>query len=230
VCGRQLFGLEDAAGWRGRRPSSLEILSWFLALWTPALLLAGCGEPPHFGGWPPKPKSVPTGDRPAVGVNLLRNGSFEEYSKKEFDEVWYWINQPIPGQAVDKDVKIDGKQSLRFDQPGFQGAIGLMQYVILKDGKLTPGARYRLSGYMKTEDVAQECSLVVYTGHETKNEFFTNTKALSGTTEWSELQVEFGLALTGTFIGVRINCPKVTGPQQPTGRLWVDGLNLMELP
>lgn len=135
--------------------------------------------------------------RPTVnsGVNLLVNGSFEEFSGQPddgaADRIYGWDS--IGGGVLDIDTDYNhGNYSLRL---GLQDTKTLLQYV----GRLRAGVPYMLSGWFKG-GAGTSVNLSILAGQEGEGGSFSpigvETGHVSGTGDWQYLNISKPFILT----------------------------------
>jgi alpha-N-arabinofuranosidase len=149
-------------------------------------------------------------------VNWLKNGSFEQESK---GRPAGWRTQKWGGDGAFEYAAVGrtGKRSLliRSDKGG--------DLSWTATAGVDPHARYRLSGWIKTEDVkvtnGRGALLNIH------NLQPVATQALTGTTDWTRVEVEFD---TDEQDAVQINC-LFGGWGSATGTAWYDDLTLEQI-
>lgn len=92
--------------------------------------------------------------------------------------------------------------------------------------RLDPDARYRLSGWVRSEGLEGRCHGALFNVHEIQGAQNARTEAVRGDTGWTEVAVEF--AAEGRD-RVTINA-LFGGWGQATGRAWFDDVRLERLP
>ena len=151
---------------------------------------------------------------PAIGAeNLLRNPSFENARN---DAPRSWTRSTWAG-ALDFSVDADGRTGRSAKVTAKEGADGGWSQT---SGPIPPFARLKLSGWVKTENV------VATTGRGVQLNIHgldaARTKALTGTNDWTLLQVEFEVMGQDS---VQVNC-LFGGWGQATGTAWFDDIAL----
>jgi hypothetical protein len=155
-------------------------------------------------------------DRSSTRPNLIDNGSFEE-AKGWSSRVG---NRSF---AYDSTTKVDGAASMRLWSTNRSDVV---QYL---DGKLKPKTKYRMSWFMKLQDVkplSEKCG--VY-GEVIADAYICLPKlrAPTGTSDWIYQSYEFE---TPTTIGVRDKRPYFHFLiQRASGTVWFDGVRLEEI-
>ena len=153
------------------------------------------------------------GQTPATKkVNLLANPSFED-GQGWWDFSSYHSRGVI---SVDETETRDGKKSIRIENPSGEDSF-LKQTVTVK-----PKTRYRLTGYIKTQDVVVKgrgATLSLDGG-------FEHTESITGKKSWTKVTLEFESgAATSIKIGPRLG----HHGSMAKGVAWFDDLTLIEL-
>jgi len=155
------------------------------------------------GGQPPE----------ASSGNLIRNSSFENQTG---DKPEGWDTQTWGGEAVCRHVsagRTTGKSVMISSQEGAD--VGWQQTV-----QVLPFARYRLTGWIRTEEVSTGTGLgALLNLHEIQP---LQTKAVVGTTDWTQVELVFD---TDLHTHVQINC-LFGGWGLATGKAWYDDISL----
>ena len=141
-----------------------------------------------------------------------------------------WRQTPIPGTAFDlvSDVTHGSPQSARVVFNGHHNVnyANLSQFVAVE-----PGARYRFSAFMRTEDISTDSGpQFQITGCASPYPTIAQTPAMTGTNRWTEVQTEF-------TTGAQTDCVRVVLRRQPSqlfsnrirGMVWVDDVRLVKL-
>jgi alpha-N-arabinofuranosidase len=147
--------------------------------------------------------------------NVVLNSSFEDM---EGDVPRGWRRAPrqfIGNFAVDEAVAHTGKRSARISST--EGSDAFWSTVAL----VRPFAKYRLSGWIKTQDVkpanGARGALFAIQGFEN-----VQTKALTGTQDWTKLELVFD---TGSNDAVQVNC-LFGSLGRATGTAWYDDVQV----
>lgn len=152
----------------------------------------------------------------ATGANLIRNASFEG---GEAARPRGWRPERYSGQAT-----------LSIGTPGHTGERGAL--VSSEQGadaswsttvSIEPFARYRLSGWVKTENVAPTSGRGALLNVHTMAA--AATTAVTGTADWQQLQVEFDVEDQDSL---QINC-LFGGFGSATGKAWFDDVRLEQI-
>lgn len=149
-----------------------------------------------------------SGGRP----NLLKNPSFEEGQ-----EGWTFSSWNKRGAvSVDENEKRDGKSSIRIENSAGDDSF-LKQEVAVK-----PKTRYRLTGYIKTQDVVVKGSGAVLS----LEGGFEKTESITGKKGWTKVSFEFDSGASEKLkVGPRLGHHQ----SQAMGVAWYDDLTLVEL-
>jgi len=145
--------------------------------------------------------------------NLIANPSFE---KADGDKPQGWRTQSWGGKGdlTYAEIGRTGNRSVMISSDA--GAdIGWSQ-----DVSVRPFARYKLTGWIKTEDLqAGSAKGALF---NILNMQPAQSQAVKGTSDWTQVEMDFQ---TDTHATVQINC-LFGGWGQATGRAWFDDLNL----
>jgi tetratricopeptide (TPR) repeat protein len=156
------------------------------------------------------------------GPNQIENPGFEnEGSGEGFD--WHWEAAPGVLAAQDGEMAHTGHRSLRIR---FDASDNLDFHQVYQLVWLTAG-RYRFSGWMRTENFSTDQGIalrVVSTGVDAV------TSALNGTNGWTELSGEFALARPQLVRLELVRRPSVKFDNRPKGVVWLDDVELRQLP
>jgi hypothetical protein len=154
------------------------------------------------------PAQQASGGRP----NLLTNPSFEDGQTG-----WEFSSWNKRGSvSVDTTEKHDGKSSIRIENAAGDDSF-LRQAVAVK-----PKTRYRLSGYIKTQDVVVKGSGAVLS----LEGGFEKTESITGKKGWTKVSFEFDSGASETLkVGPRLGHHQ----SQAMGVAWYDELSLVEL-
>jgi len=149
----------------------------------------------------------------AAGAVLIPNASFEDV-ENGLPKGWRPNDWEEKAKlAVDETVFHSGRRSVRISSA--EGSDAYFQ----TDVALRPYAKYRLSGWVKTENLVPGQSRGALFNLEGINVL---TPAISGTRDWTRLEVVFE---SGPNDGVSLNC-LFGGWGRATGTAWFDDLSL----
>jgi alpha-N-arabinofuranosidase len=149
----------------------------------------------------------------ASAKNPIANPSFEDVEGNR-PKGWQTVNwQPKAEFAVDESVAHSGKRSIRISS--VDGADSSFQSIVA----VQPYAKYRLSGWIKTRDLKPGTSKGALINLHAVD---IMTKAVSGTQDWTRVEVVFDTAGTDA---VSVNC-LFGGWGKATGTAWYDDVQL----
>lgn len=157
---------------------------------------------------------------------LLTNGDFEE---QVFDGGFDWHLEPREGVVVDFDNQNfqHGVQSLRLT---FDGNTNPTYQNIWQPVPLSPGRRYRLSVFVRTEDIISDSGVRVcvfsYIAPPAEN-FAACGKNRIGTEPWTRDDIDFRTGPHTFAVRVLLYRPESHRVNSRIGgRFWVDGMSL----
>jgi hypothetical protein len=148
--------------------------------------------------------------------NLFKNGNFEQGTAG-----WELLNWGKDGKMeIDTSELHDGKPTLRVTNS--DSCHSFIRQIV----KGKANTRYRLSGYIKTKDVAsdyhgQKTGAILMVGRMT-----IYTPLLSGTKPWTAVSVDFN---TADDPEIRVGPSLGTDFGYPTGTAWFSDLKLVEI-
>jgi hypothetical protein len=120
-----------------------------------------------------------------------------------------------------------GRRSLRIDFSGPHAfTLGQFTQLVLVE----PGARYRLSYFVRTEDLKSAATLVVQVVDAAGQALASGPPAPVGSSDWQQVTVEFAPAPSAEAVTVRVvrvGCPDGVCPI--FGRVWYDEFNLQRV-
>jgi DUF1680 family protein len=153
---------------------------------------------------------------PLTPPGMMRNPSFENAVD---DRPVAWESQTYSGRGRFEYAK-DGRTGRRCVTIASTGGAdaGWLTTVTVK-----PHTRYRLSGWIKTENVTGSGRGALFNLHNIQP---LQTPAVTGTKDWTRVELVFD---SGELAAVQINC-LFGGWGLSTGKAWFDDLNLEELP
>ena len=153
--------------------------------------------------------------------NLVMDGSFShEILNSGFG--WRYSPKPQVYAALDRGEFHSGDRSLRLIYSGSGSDAGIFQYVAVN-----PNTRYRLSAWVKSDDLetANGPALTMMDGYG--NDIFGSTEETTGTTAWHRVETELTTrADTKLLILAILRRPGTTRIQ---GKFWVDDAALTPL-
>jgi tetratricopeptide (TPR) repeat protein len=150
--------------------------------------------------------------------NLIMDGSFtQEILNSGFD----WRYNPASQIAVtlDNTEFHSGDRSLKLVYSESGGDAGIFQYIAVR-----PGMRYRLSAWVKSEDIetANGPVLTVLDGYS--KAVYGSTEETTGTVPWHRLETEFETGPEAKLLILAIQ--RHPGETRIQGKFWVDDIKL----
>jgi len=154
-------------------------------------------------------------------ASLLRNGSFERGDAGRID----WLGDPEGVRlAADEATVREGRQSLRVKLPPTVN-LGLWQPV-----DVIPGARYRLMGWIRTENAGgQGARLEVQDADGGWRAFFAASDSVQGTHDWTPLAIEFDVSPDTCSLSVLLRRPAGEPTAEGEGAVWFDAYALRKV-
>lgn len=148
--------------------------------------------------------------------NLIRNGSFES-ADGERPRGWRVETWSGQGRSEYAQIAHSGQRSVML------GSSDGADIAWTTSVRIEPFGRYRLSGWIKTENVQPGSGRgALLNLHNLQG---IATPAVSGTTDWKQVQVEFDVDDLDTL---QVNC-LLGGWGRSTGQAWFDDLELVRL-
>ena len=148
---------------------------------------------------------------PAMAQNILPNPSFEEVEKLAGWETHVWAGEGRFG--TEANGRNGGCSVMIASEKG--GDLSWRATV-----EVRPDSVYRLSGWIKTENVSpKDGAGALLNVHEIKS---ARTRALKGTKDWTEVETTFK---TGSRREITVNC-LLGGWGLATGTVWFDDVSL----
>jgi tetratricopeptide (TPR) repeat protein len=150
--------------------------------------------------------------------NLMVDGSFsQEILNSGFD----WRYQAVPQVTVTLDNAEFHSQdrSLKIVYSGNGEDAGIFEYVAVR-----PGMRYRLSAWVKSEDIetANGQALTILNGYS--RVVYGSMEETIGTTPWHRLEMEFEAGPETNLIMIAIQ--RHPGETRIQGKFWIDDIRL----
>ncbi len=153
------------------------------------------------------------------------NGSFEyEIQGKGFD--WKISETKGVDVFIDKDIYLEGKQSLGVDFDGTENmGIVIASQVVL----VNPGTTYKLKANIKTNNLTTTNGVYFHiSGHDCK-ELSASSEVFKGTNFWKELSVDFKVPSKCNAINVMIKRDKSQKlDNKISGSVWIDQIYLTQ--
>lgn len=166
---------------------------------------------------------------PDARAETVQNGGFEKPIGDAKDVYFGWKTSPVERMDVklDPSAKHEGSRSLRVS---FNGYAQPTLFDIYQTVTITPKARYRLSFWIKTENLKSggAPNLEIFNITDSKN-IASSAAYPIGTNDWQQIKVEFTAPENAEAVGLRTtradcgeNCPIL-------GTFWYDGFRLERL-
>ncbi|MEZ4851961.1 MAG: S41 family peptidase [Bacteroidia bacterium] len=151
----------------------------------------------------------------------LTNPGFEALDENRSPKSWKPNSQPFDFLS-DSSVKISGNYSMLIRDKGLGGYGAFSQRIDYSTDQIR---KFRLSGYMKTEEVSEGFAglwLTVYAGEKVL--FFDNmgNQAVNGTHDWTKYEVEF-------YVDETVSNIVIGGLMAGKGKAWFDDYHLEEI-
>jgi len=157
-------------------------------------------------------------------ASVLFNGGFEhDFLNGGFD----WHELPFSGASYDLDssVRRSGHQSLRIT---FNGTANIDFQNIFQYVYVASRQRYRFLAYLRTEGIAAGAGIQfdIFDPHDPK-ELQVLTGALTDTTGWTPLRVDFESSADTQMLEILLRCaPGPAFDNRLRGIVWVDDVSL----
>lgn len=163
-------------------------------------------------------KAAPSGP---AGERIYNGGFEQDLSGCRLD----WTLAPIPGVEIERDTSVakEGSFSLcvRFRNSGNVALNSPAQTVMVSPG------RYRLSAWLKTEDLTSDQGVALCVADAESPERLTKqTEPLLGTNDWTEIQTDLSVALQTNLIDISVCRQRSKYYTGLAGTAWVDAVTL----
>ena len=154
--------------------------------------------------------------------NLIMDGSFsQEILNSGFD--WRYSPKPQISVTLDRAEFHTADRSLKLVYNGGGGDAGIFQYIAVQ-----PGTRYRLSAWVRSEDLEAANGPVLAVVDSDNNETYSSTEETIGTTTWHRVETVLQTGPeTRLLILAVLRRPGETHIQ---GNFWIDDIKLEALP
>lgn len=150
--------------------------------------------------------------------STLSNGSFEagELGRR------YWLGEVSDraSVAVDRDVKLEGRQALRVSLPAREN-LGLWQEV-----PVMAGGRYVITGWVRTRDAGGMGACIEVCDADNRAGFLTRSALLTGTRDWTPLTLQFEVPRDTASLLVMLRRPAEGSEPETLGEIWFDALRM----
>lgn len=159
---------------------------------------------------------------PIFGQSIL-NADFEATDPNMGTGLQYWQSKMILKTARDENIRHAGQSSIQLQTPEGEQFVSFSQMIALPSS--TSLRKYRISGFLKRDSVAQYAGIWVNVFAGDKSLFFNNMgdRALNGTADWIEISNDFFVDETATKL-------QIGGLIVGKGTAWFDDFSLSEVP
>ncbi len=171
-----------------------------------------------------------TGIDPEAQFETVTNGGFEKYIGPPDDTLFGWRvykNDPKIDALPDSSVKFEGTRSLKVS---FKGYSKVDLHNVVQSVAVQPGARYRLSFMVRTDNLRSGGPpvLQIISGLENKG-IATSEPFAAGSADWKPVTVEF--TAPDDFDSVLIRTGRIScGEECPiSGTIWYDDFRITKL-
>jgi hypothetical protein len=173
--------------------------------------------------------SVQTGIDPEAQAEAVTNGGFEKFIGTPDDTLFGWRVLKSEGKLdilPDSSVKYEGSRSLRVAFKGYAKPElnNVVQFVAVQ-----PGARYRLSFMLRTDNLRSGGPPLVQIISGTENVGIASSEPFTaGSADWTPVNIEF--TAPDNYDGVFIRTGRVMCEDCPiVGTIWYDDFRLTKL-
>ncbi|GMW01910.1 MAG: hypothetical protein AMXMBFR84_30460 [Candidatus Hydrogenedentota bacterium] len=154
--------------------------------------------------------------------NFVTNGDFDSSDGLLFQ--WIGADQLVTSLSTE-GVNSRDRHSLLLECAPDRN-IGIYQEI----KGLTPGASYRLAGYIRCKDLAGDACLEVQHGVKGYQAFMDRSPAITGTQPWTPLSLDFTCPADTSHVNIFLRRPGVaSAPEAKTGMLWFDRISLVSV-
>lgn len=163
-------------------------------------------------------------------TETFENPGFETELRSSEDKIYFgWRVLPVEKVKVDRDRnhRREGAFGLRVLFTGFANSqLGNLSQLVA----VSPGARYRLSFWVKTENLKSAGTPTLEVINANDNRIMSVSKAFpNDTNDWSQVQVEFTMPNDAEGALVRLGRAYCGENCLITGTIWLDDFNLEKL-
>ncbi len=152
--------------------------------------------------------------------SLIENGSFDQTS----DTRAFWLGKLVDGIQIQGDTEnaMEGSTALRADLADNIN-FGFWQTI-----DVTPGAAYRLEGWIRTENIGGLGACLEVQDSETGWEGFSvsTSPRIKDTHDWQRVSIDFVVPTETNWLSVLLRRPSAGGPEGGTGKVWFDAVRL----
>ncbi|GMV99961.1 MAG: hypothetical protein AMXMBFR84_11000 [Candidatus Hydrogenedentota bacterium] len=155
-------------------------------------------------------------------ANLMKNGGFE-YGDSPYIG---WNYKPTGGVALHRDkVERAGGDASLYVELTPDVNLGISQNIL----DVKAGTRYLLRGKIKVEALKHYACLEVQDMNTGFKTFNAQTKRISGTTPWVQVEVEFTVPEGTKNLSIFLRRPCVAPGEKGDGRIWFDDVEMYAL-
>ena len=150
--------------------------------------------------------------------NLVMDGSFShEILNSGFD--WRYTARSEIFLTLDRAEFHAGNRSLRLEYNGEGSDAGIFQYIVAQ-----PGTHYRLSAWIKSEDLETANGPSLVLSDAGRNSIYGATEEVIGTTPWHRVETELQTGPETNLLVLQIL--RRPGDTRIQGKVWVDDIKL----
>ncbi|CAN5579613.1 hypothetical protein BH10ACI1_BH10ACI1_25780 [soil metagenome] len=162
-------------------------------------------------------------------LETIENSGFESEIKNNGKVYFGWSVLPTEKVEVktDPNQKHEGIRSLRV---AFSGFSSIELYNILQIVAVQPSTRYRLSFWVRTENLRTAGTPNMEVVNANDDRIITDSKTFpNDTTDWQQVQVEFTTPANAEGITIRLGRSYCGNVCPIVGTIWLDDFNLEKL-
>ncbi|MCC6794534.1 MAG: hypothetical protein IT366_05395 [Candidatus Hydrogenedentes bacterium] len=152
--------------------------------------------------------------------SLIENGSFDQTN----DVRASWLGKLQDGMQIESDTEnvVEGSTSLRAE------IVDGINFGFWQTIDVTPGAAYRLEGWIRTENLGGLGACLEVQDAESGWEGFSaaTSPRITGTQDWQRVSIEFVVPAETAWLSVLLRRPSAGGPEVGIGRVWFDAVRL----
>ena len=204
------------------RPVRLLIVGATVLLFV--TMFAACGKPSQQAQPSPRVPAQEPSARPSEPGRPLevKNGSFE---LADYADGWHDLPK---GYKIVSGIAAHGDRSLQIDVSDRQ----LTYFGVVNRPKgWRPLRRYRLEGYLKTENIAGTVSFVAGSGKKGQKDSLRFVAApITGSQDWTKQELVFDTPAGAEFVQARVEYTRAENQAPGPAFVWVDALTVSELP
>ncbi|MCC6152898.1 MAG: hypothetical protein IT367_04030 [Candidatus Hydrogenedentes bacterium] len=152
--------------------------------------------------------------------SLIENGSFEQTG----DARALWLGKVLDGMKIQGDTEnaMEGSTALCVE------LVDNINFGFWQTIDVTPGAAYRLEGWIRTENLGGLGACLEVRDAETGWEGFSvsTSPRITGTHDWQRVSIDFVVPAETNWLSVLLRRPSAGGPEGGAGRVWFDAVRL----